>query len=48
MDSDETCRSCGASIVEGRINCPQCGATYPSAGERDLERDPDKQGDLPS
>jgi uncharacterized Zn finger protein (UPF0148 family) len=48
MDSRETCPNCGAPIVEGRINCAQCGAVYPSPEERDLERNPDEQGDLPA
>ena len=44
----DKCPNCGAPVVEGRINCAKCGAVYPDAATRDLEKDPDKQGDLPA
>ena len=45
MSSDATCPECGAEKVEGRLNCVKCGAAYPDMEQRDLERDPEEQGD---
>ena len=45
MVEDGKCPKCGEAKVEGRLNCIKCGATYPDAAERDLERDPEEQGD---
>lgn len=42
--SEDVCRSCGEPVVEGRINCPNCGHAYPQIEERPLHPDPDKQG----
>jgi uncharacterized Zn finger protein (UPF0148 family) len=42
--SQAQCSECGKPVVEGRINCPECGATYPDAGDRSFERDPQDQG----
>jgi uncharacterized Zn finger protein (UPF0148 family) len=36
----ETCPSCGATVVEGRLNCIKCGASYPDISERELTWDP--------
>jgi hypothetical protein len=43
--AEASCENCGEPTVEGRMNCPQCGTVYPDAGERELERNPGKQGD---
>jgi uncharacterized Zn finger protein (UPF0148 family) len=43
--AQDTCPECGEPKVEGRLNCPKCGSTYPDAGDRKLERDPEEQGD---
>ena len=46
MANEQTCHECGTPILEGRLNCIKCGTTYPSPGERDLERNPEEQEDL--
>lgn len=43
--AEGNCPNCGAPKVEGRLNCDKCGATYPDAGEREFERDPEEHGD---
>ena len=44
MPDDGKCPNCGEPKVEGRLNCPKCGESYPDLEDRDLERDPDEQG----
>ena len=45
MNDQQTCSECGEPKVEGRINCARCGAAYADMGSRELERNPDEQGD---
>jgi uncharacterized OB-fold protein len=45
MGDGDKCPNCGAEKVEGRLNCEKCGAAYPDMEERDLERDPNDQGE---
>ena len=45
MADDGKCPNCGEPKVEGRLNCPKCGAGYPDLEEREFERDPDEQGE---
>ena len=41
--SGDVCPNCGEPIVEGRMNCGKCGATYPDAEERELTWDPSQE-----
>jgi uncharacterized Zn finger protein (UPF0148 family) len=41
---DEKCPECGEPVVEGRLNCPNCGSVYENLENKDLERDPEEQG----
>jgi uncharacterized Zn finger protein (UPF0148 family) len=46
--ADEKCPECGEPVVEGRLNCPKCGSAYANLESKELERDPEEQGDLPT
>ena len=37
------CVRCGEPVVEGRLNCIKCGATYPEPDERDMDWDPTQE-----
>jgi uncharacterized Zn finger protein (UPF0148 family) len=41
--TEATCDNCGTPAVEGRFNCPKCGASYPDIAERQLTWDPTKE-----
>jgi uncharacterized Zn finger protein (UPF0148 family) len=43
--ADEKCPECGEPVVEGRLNCPKCGSAYANLDNKELERDPEEQGD---
>lgn len=44
--AQEKCPECGEPVVEGRLNCPKCGTAYENLEEKELERNPEEQGDL--
>jgi uncharacterized Zn finger protein (UPF0148 family) len=44
MPEEEKCPECGAPVVEGRLNCPECGSVYKNLDDKELERNPEEQG----